>query len=294
MGVPSTAPPPPGTVGVGELLADAQTKTLWLGVPTTISAQQSVLISDLVGLQDDMVALRATIEAELASGLATKSNVGHHHVISDIDGLDAALSGAGGLPVGCIVLWSGTLGTIPGGWALCNGSNGTPDLRDRFIMGGGGSMGTTLSTGGSNSTTGTTGLSGGHTPTGLAAATILTAAMIPPHTHPVTDPGHIHAINDPGHIHNITTRNQARMDSNSQVFTTIGGGGTSPTSSGVSEETTGITVVAHSTGISIGNNTGGGGGHTHVLTMDPVAGHTHSLTIATVPAYIILGYIMKV
>jgi microcystin-dependent protein len=32
-------------------------------------------------------------------------------------------------------MWSGTIATIPTGWVLCNGSNGTPDLRDRFIVG---------------------------------------------------------------------------------------------------------------------------------------------------------------
>ncbi len=32
-------------------------------------------------------------------------------------------------------MWSGTLATIPAGWNLCNGANGTPDLRDRFIVG---------------------------------------------------------------------------------------------------------------------------------------------------------------
>lgn len=39
------------------------------------------------------------------------------------------------MPAGVIVMWSGTLATIPSGWALCNGANGTPDLRDRFIVG---------------------------------------------------------------------------------------------------------------------------------------------------------------
>ena len=34
-----------------------------------------------------------------------------------------------------IVMWSGTLETIPRGWALCDGTNGTPDLTDRFILG---------------------------------------------------------------------------------------------------------------------------------------------------------------
>lgn len=41
------------------------------------------------------------------------------------------------LPTGIIVAWSGTIATIPDGWALCDGTNGTPDLRGRFLVGGG-------------------------------------------------------------------------------------------------------------------------------------------------------------
>lgn len=38
---------------------------------------------------------------------------------------------------GIIVLWSGALVDIPDGWVLCDGNNGTPDLRNRFIIGAG-------------------------------------------------------------------------------------------------------------------------------------------------------------
>jgi hypothetical protein len=41
------------------------------------------------------------------------------------------------IPSGVIVMWSGSIATIPSGWLLCNGSSGTPDLRDRFIVGAG-------------------------------------------------------------------------------------------------------------------------------------------------------------
>jgi microcystin-dependent protein len=38
-------------------------------------------------------------------------------------------------PTGVIMLWSGALADIPPGWALCDGANDTPDLRERFIAG---------------------------------------------------------------------------------------------------------------------------------------------------------------
>lgn len=39
--------------------------------------------------------------------------------------------------VNIIVLWSGAIVDIPAGWALCDGNNGTPDLRNRFVIGAG-------------------------------------------------------------------------------------------------------------------------------------------------------------
>lgn len=66
-------------------------------------------------------------------------------------------------PVGVIVLWSGAANTIPAGWALCNGQNGTPDLRDRFVIGAGLAY-TVGATGGEETVT-------------------LTAKQIPEHTH---------------------------------------------------------------------------------------------------------------
>ena len=43
------------------------------------------------------------------------------------------------LPRGCILLWSGAADAIPAGFALCDGENGTPDLRGRFVVGAGNS-----------------------------------------------------------------------------------------------------------------------------------------------------------
>jgi hypothetical protein len=72
------------------------------------------------------------------------------------------------VPTGVIVMWSGSIGSIPSGWLLCNGSNGTPDLRNRFVVGAGSTYAVDA-TGGS------------------ADAIVVT------HTHAITDPGHAHS-----------------------------------------------------------------------------------------------------
>lgn len=41
------------------------------------------------------------------------------------------------IPTGMISLWYGAIGSVPSGWYLCDGANGTPDLRDRFVVGAG-------------------------------------------------------------------------------------------------------------------------------------------------------------
>ncbi len=70
------------------------------------------------------------------------------------------------VPKGAIIMWSGTIASIPPGWALCDGTKGTPDLRDRFIC--------------SVSTGETPGLTGGTT------LLSLTTTQMPAHNHSVT------------------------------------------------------------------------------------------------------------
>lgn len=52
------------------------------------------------------------------------------------------------VPIGAILMWSGSIASIPSGYALCDGTNGTPDLRDRFVVGAG-NLYTVNATGGS-------------------------------------------------------------------------------------------------------------------------------------------------
>ena len=72
--------------------------------------------------------------------LADSSN----NVIQTYDNLygiiGVASSGSGTtIPSGLIAIWSGATGSIPSGWQICDGTNGTPDLRNSFILGAGNS-----------------------------------------------------------------------------------------------------------------------------------------------------------
>ena len=42
------------------------------------------------------------------------------------------------VPRGGVILWHGSSDAIPKGWAICDGTQGTPDMRDRFVVGAGG------------------------------------------------------------------------------------------------------------------------------------------------------------
>lgn len=83
------------------------------------------------------------------------------------------------VPSGGIIMWSGSIATIPTGWLLCNGSSGTPDLRNRFVIGA-----YVDSSGVANTT-----VTGSNTQTGGSKDAIIVSHT---HTASVTDPGHIH------------------------------------------------------------------------------------------------------
>ena len=89
-----------------------------------------------------------------------------------------------GVPQGGIIMWSGLIVNIPGGWYLCNGSNGTPDLRNRFIIG------ATL-----DDTVAKTSVTGSNTQTGGSKDSVVVA-----HTHTATDSGHSHTIGYTGNL----------------------------------------------------------------------------------------------
>ena len=91
------------------------------------------------------------------------------------------------VPVGGIIMWSGIVANIPQGYALCNGSNGTPNLQDKFIIGAGSTY-APAATGGSATKT----LEVANLPAHTHAWTGTTAAG-GSHTHTATDSGHTHS-----------------------------------------------------------------------------------------------------
>jgi hypothetical protein len=86
------------------------------------------------------------------------------------------------LPLGSIILWAGNAGNIPQGWVLCDGTNNTPDLRDRFVLGASFEL-SPRTTGGQTNINITTNTAGVHNHTSKTGGTVLTASQIPPHAH---------------------------------------------------------------------------------------------------------------
>lgn len=168
---------------------------------------------------------------------------------------DAALVVASQVPVptGVICLWSGLVTEIPSGWAICNGSNGTPDLRGKFVMGSNTSTNLPGATGGAN-THNHTATAANTTADTTIGATTLTIAQMPTHKH-------------------------------SAVFT----GGTG-TKAGISYTTTNSGA---NTSVGYILDEGGGGSHTHTATGIAHTHTVTVDTGNNLPPYYVLAYIMK-
>jgi len=130
-------------------------------------------------------------------------------------------AGGSGLPRGAIIMWAGT--AQPAGWALCNGANGTPDLRGRFVLGQGSGTGLTARP---------------MNQTGGVERHALTVAEMPSHTHVVSDPGHMHTW--------TASRQQAGTDDNNNTNELSKGdrGGADTMSKGTDSKGTGISIQA--------------------------------------------------
>ena len=163
------------------------------------------------------------------------------------------------LPSGVIVMWSGSIASIPSGWLLCNGSSGTPDLRDRFIVGAGSSYAVAATGGSANATL----VSHTHT-----ATSTFTGSALGTHTHTATDAGHTHSYSLP---------NQSFPQSGSSTPALFPSFAATNTSTGFAS----ISVSSNSAGTPAGT----------VATSNSTEGS--SATNANLPPYYALAYIMK-
>ena len=168
--------------------------------------------------------------------------------------------GNGTIPLGGIIMWSGT--TPPAGWSLCNGTsvNGvqTPDLRGRFILSSGTGAGLT------GRSLGATGGEENHK---------LTTAEIPAHAHSATDSGHSHGINDPGHGHNFAAHADDSGGWHGGYIQLTDRGGFLGADE-IKKNFTGISINSDTAKITLGN-TGGDSAHN------------------TMPPYYVLAFIMR-
>jgi hypothetical protein len=115
------------------------------------------------------------------------------------------------IPTGGIILWSGSTGSVPAGWFLCDGTNGTPNLRNSFIVGAGDTYAV-------NATGGTA------------------DAVVVSHTHALTDPGHFHTATT-GNLAGVgfaTGGNQLPRETNNTTSTTTVTTGITVNNAGVS------------------------------------------------------------
>jgi hypothetical protein len=196
------------------------------------------------------------------------------------------------VPRGVIWMWNSSAATIPTGWQLCNGSNGTPDLRGQFIVASTGDTGAyiTGNTGGTSSFTvgvnnlpshthaisigATTGAGGGHSHTASSSSTSV-----------VNDPGHTHLFPGDDQLVNSGVVTSAGAFNYDAVSTLSGGGQIYHTSSA----TTGITTTT-----STSTSLSAVGDHTHSLSITGNTGSTGAGTaIDNRPPYYALCYIQK-
>lgn len=173
-----------------------------------------------------------------------------------------------GFPIGGIIMWSGSIDTIPANWKLCNGSNGTPDLREKFVIGYG--VNYPLNSNGGESTS-TTNASGSHTHTATIAGTALTVDQMPAHSHNYDDLYGLQNASGPA----VYDRNNTRVEKYTPWY-----------SDGSNDSGNPAWFYSRTA------NAGGGQTHSHSASIDSSSTHTH--TVSTIPPYYALAFIMKV
>ena len=224
--------------------------------------------------------------ASTATAWQTARNLTINGVAKSVDGTaNVAFTGAetGAVPAGGIIMWSGAVAAVPTGWFLCDGANGTPDLRGRFIAGAGGAY-APGTTGGADNVT-------------------LTEANLPSHTHSFSATtgaagGHSHTGTtgtNGNHRHTILNQdNQGNFGGWSGNFlakrNAVGGSENYNLNGTNTEPSVGLTSET--------------GSHSHTFTTSSVGDHTHTVSgttgatgsgtaVENRPSFYSLAYIMK-
>lgn len=305
MDITTVSAPAPGTADPGDLYIDSASRQLWLGVDPSVDPAAAVLISDIVALQAADTSTLNNAKAYTDTQIATRAPTVHTHSSSQITDFTGAVQGVvNAMPTvawvrGMIVTWSGLLSAIGvgplAGWSLCDGSNGTPDLRDRFIIGAGNKVPGDKNT----QTSFLTDTQGSHVHTINGVA--LTLAQLPSHNH------YNNGLRGQG---NFNTGDQSQSHTHAgdisgrALVSYAGGAGGQGTSGG------GFTTAAntnwadrghyHNVSIDLysygySDAAGSGGAHTHTETT--AGSHQHTVTAQqlrdTTPFYA-LAYIMRI
>jgi microcystin-dependent protein len=172
-------------------------------------------------------------------------------------------------PVGGIILWSGSTSNVPTGWALCDGTQGTPDLRNKFVVG----AGSTYNPGATGGVASHTVDMGSHTHSVSVQSHSLTTSEIPAHSHTGWKRSNFgrYGYGDSGLVSPGDT----------------GDNGSPPEVTGTPDTLINSTVTTNP----ITSTTGGSGGHSHGASAASTTLATQSLD--NLPPYYALAYIMK-
>ena len=139
-------------------------------------ANANPIVLDAAGRLASEVWLTYGVNYKFVLKNAAGSTIGTYDNIYGIVGVQTAVGTT--IPLGVITLWYGSIGSVPLGWYLCDGANGTPDLRDKFIV----AAGSTYAVGATGGSANSVVVSHTHTATS---------------TPTVTDPTHAHTYNQP-------------------------------------------------------------------------------------------------
>jgi hypothetical protein len=320
MDITTFAAPPPGSAAPGNLYADLQSRTLWLGVDPSVDPAGAVLVSDIIALTEQIEENLLDANAYTDTQILTRAPTIHTHTTAQITDFNGAVEGVVmGIPgfnwvSGMIMMWSGSMAAIGvgdlAGWALCDGSNGTPDLRDRMIVGAGNKVPGTMN----STTTLTVDPGGAFTP--VIQGFSLAITHMPSHSHVqagtfntgYVSSDHTHAVSiwsgwAGGHAHTLTAAasyvGQAEWRSggaNIYYPTTVGTTGAADHQHAVNGNTGGISSN-HYHAVTIGGSTGGAGsGTAHTHAANAVGPHQHTVssnTLREAIPYYALAFIMK-